>query len=425
MKNGNIERRRFLKWSSLLGALAAIPAAPVLAGITPEERTALPKPGSDREYWVSLMQRMARPILMNLSKGTLKQNWEMEYALSWGNRDKSTAWLEALGRLAAGIAPWLALPDDATPESRIRQELRGLMMKSLANCVDPSNPDYFNWRKGGQPIVDAAFLAHGFLRAPKMMWEPLDAATKQRFAEEFKSMRRLGGFNNNWTLFAGIIETFLYATGEEYKMDRIEEALKKTDSWYKGDGLYGDGPAFHFDYYNGFVIQPMYLDILKVLSAKEDKWKKQYDIALKRMQRYAAILERQISPEGTYPVVGRSSTYRVGAFQPLAQLAFTDELPKEVSPAQVRCALTAVMKRQFEHPGTFSKAGWLTLGVIGHQPEVADSYSNAGSMYLASVGLLPLGLPASHPFWSAPFTDWTMRKAWSGGSFGIDHAIGV
>ena len=70
------------------------------------------------------------------------------------------------------------------------------------------------------------------------------------------------------------------------------------------------------------------------------------------MQRYASFQERYISPEGTYPVFGRSSTYRVGAFQPLAKLALDDALPKDVSPAQVRCALTAVMKRMFV-PNTF------------------------------------------------------------------------
>ncbi len=281
-----------------------------------------------------------------------------------------------------------------------------------------------NWTEGGQPIVDAAFLVHGFMRAPKTLWEPLSFTTKVRFVLALQHFRRLGNFKNNWTLFAGIIEAFLCSVGENYNKARIDEALDKTASWYKGDSMYGDGPDFHFDYYNAFVIQPMYVDILKVMAAKDEAYRKAYDVALRRMQRYATILERQISPEGTYPIVGRSATYRAAVFQPLAQLAWTGELPEELSPAQVRCGMTAVMKRQFNHPGTFDRDGWLTLGVIGHQPGVADYYSNSGSMYLASVALLPLGLPAGHPFWSAPFADWTMRKAWKGEDFPIDHAIG-
>jgi hypothetical protein len=416
-----MKRRNFLKWSSMAGALISLPDAPVAASVEPS----LPAPADDRAYWVSLMYRMASPIFKNMSKGTLKKNFKMEYAPTWGDRDKSVAYLEALGRMAAGIAPWLALPDDNTKEGVMRKELREQLLLSLRHSVDSSSPDYLNWRTGGQPLVDAAFLAHGFLRAPQVLWEPLDRQTKQRFVEELKTMRRMKTFNSNWVLFVGMVETFLHTIGEDALMDRIDDALDKIDSWYKGDGMYGDGPAFHYDYYNAFVIQPMYVDILKVFAQKDEARKKQYDIALQRMQRYGAILERQISPEGTYPIVGRSATYRIGAFQPLAQLALNDELPKEITPAQVRCALTAVMKRQFGFKGTFTADGWLSLGVVGHQPDTADSYSNSGSMYLASLGLLPLGLPASHPFWSAPYADWSMKRAWNGGPIGRDHAISV
>ena len=43
---------------------------------------------------------------------------------------------------------------------------------------------------------------------------------------------------------------------------RVDYALRQHDQWYKGDGIYGDGPQFHWDYYNSFVIHPMLLDVL-------------------------------------------------------------------------------------------------------------------------------------------------------------------
>ncbi len=142
-----------------------------------------------------------------------------------------------------------------------------------------------------------------------------------------------------------------------------------------------------------------------------------------RMRRYASFQERYISPEGTFPVFGRSSTYRVGAFQPLARLALEDSLPDGVSPAQVRSALTAVMKRVFVEK-TFTKEGWLTLGFVGDQQSgITDYYSNTGSMYLTSLAFLPLGLPAIHRFWSDPFAEWTQLKAWSGKPFAKDYAV--
>ena len=98
----------------------------------------------------------------------------------------------------------------------------------------------------------------------------------------------------------------------------MDYALNKHMGWYLGDGIYGDGPEFHWDYYNSFVIQPMMLDIFMVLKEAELDEKEEFGEVLSRAQRYAAIQERLISPEGTYPPIGRSLAYRFGAFQLLS-----------------------------------------------------------------------------------------------------------
>ena len=113
----------------------------------------------------------------------------------------------------------------------------------------------------------------------------------------------------------------------------------------------------------------------------------------------------------------------MGAFHPLALLAWQGDLPDEISEAQVRSALTAVMKRMFATEGNFNKEGFLQLGFVGHQPEIADSYSNNGSMYLTTLVFLPLALPENNSFWTSPPQDWTARKAWNGQPFGKDRAV--
>lgn len=145
---------------------------------------------------------------------------------------------------------------------------------------------------------------------------------------------------------------------------------------------------------------------------------------LKRQARYAEQLERMISPEGAYPAVGRSITYRVGAFHALAHAALLHELPKTVAPAQVRCGLTAVIARQFAAPRTFDEKGWLRIGFAGSQINMSETYINTGSVYLCTFGFLALGLPATDPFWTEPFTPWTGLKAWNGEDVVADHAIG-
>lgn len=419
-----MQRRNFIKWSSLLGVVGFIPAKSVLAeNITTDTHTT--KNDSDRDYWVWLLNKIATPVLSNISKGELRKNMELQYSPEWGARSKQVVYMEAFGRLIAGMAPWFNLPDDNTNEGKIRKKLHEQTLKGITNGFNPDSPDYFCWFNltTTQPLVDAAYIAHAFIRAPKKLWEPLSETTKKQVIHEFVTLRQIKPNENNWVLFAAIIESFLLSIDVEIDAHRIDNAIDSINSWYLGDGWYGDGKYFHFDHYNSYVIHPMLLDVLKINTKKGRRASKEYDLALKRMKRYAQIEERYISPEGTYPVVGRSSTYRTGAFQTLAQMALENELTDEIKPAQVRCALTAVMKRMFI-PSTFTANGWLELGFIGNkQIDIADSYSDTGSMYMASLSFLPLGLPSNHPFWSAPFSDWTSRKVWNGQPFSIDHGI--
>jgi Uncharacterized protein conserved in bacteria len=381
---------------------------------------------TDRTYWAGLLSRIATPVLLHLSKGQLKQFMPREVAPHYNKPVEKVTYLEAFARTMAGIAPWLELGADNTPEGKERGRLIQYARAATAHAVDPLSADYMNFsgKYDGQPLVDGAFLAHAFLRAPRQLWEPLPQLVKQQVITAFKSLREIKPGYSNWLLFAAIIEVALLQFGDSsWDSMRVDFAVKKHAEWYKGDGMYGDGPHFHFDYYNAFVIHPMLADILKILAGKGKVAQKDYEQELKRMQRYGAILERLISPEGTFPVVGRSMAYRNAVFQPLVQLALEEHLPEELSPAQVRCALTSVMKNIFETPGTFDKEGWLQLGFCGHQPEIADVYTSTGSLYLCITGFLALGLPPGHPFWTAAPQDWTAKKVWKGRPVGKDHAI--
>jgi hypothetical protein len=379
---------------------------------------------NDRQYWTDLAYKIAAPALSNMSQGELSKNMQLELSPTWDGRDKRVSYMEAFGRLMDGIAPWLALPDDDTAEGKQRRQLREWALKSYVHAVDPDSPDYLLWRNEGQPLVDAAFLASSFLRAPEQLWEPLDSLTKQRYIVEFQQLRRIDMPYNNWLLFSATVETFLFSINAQYDIYRIHSAIRKIEEWYVGDGWYSDGEHFAFDYYNSYVIQPMYVQVLSILANKKRlSTDKTLAVARKRMQRFGIILERMISPEGTFPVFGRSRTYRLGVFQPLALLAWNENLPAELPAGQVRAALTCVMKRMFAVEGNFNEKGFLQLGFAGHQPQLADSYTNNGSLYLTSEIFLPLGLPANHPFWTSPAQDWTSKKAWNGVSFPKDHAI--
>jgi hypothetical protein len=397
-----------------LGAGASMAAA---------STAAQPKPAStsDRAIWVGHMQKLADPVLNNLAGETLKARMPVEQAS--GAKRESVTHLEALGRLIAGIAPWLELAPDNTDEGRLRARYAELSRRAIDRAVDPASKDFLNFTRDRQPLVDAAFLAQGVLRAPRALRDELGATTRRNLIAALESSRiTLPGFNN-WLLFSVTVEAALAKLGASWDRMRVDYALRQHDQWYKGDGAYGDGPEFHFDYYNSFVIHPMLLDVLDVFGEENPAWKDLATRELQRARRYAAVLERLIAPDGSFPPIGRSLAYRCGAMQLLAQAALRRTLPEGVTPAQVRGALTAVIRRTLEAPGTFDAAGWLQIGFCGHQPGVGERYISTGSLYLCSVGLLPLGLPPTDEFWSAPAQPWTSVRAWRGQEFPIDHAL--
>lgn len=411
-----------LNYALLLILILLIPAG----SITAKKKTKTEK--TDREIWCDVAYRMAAPVLSNMSEGLLKQNMLVELSPTWDGRNKDVTYMECFGRLMAGLAPWLALPDDDSAEGAQRKQLREWALKSYAQAVDPSAPDYLLWRQEGQTLVDAAYIAESFLRGYDALWIPLDSVTKQRYITEFTQLRRVDPPYSNWLLFSATVESFLRKAGAPCDNYRISSSLRKIEEWYVGDGWYSDGPHFAFDYYNSYVIHPMYIEALEVFT-EAGKHKKiwnmpdcDYHKAIERAQRFGMILERMISPEGTLPVFGRSITYRTGSLQTLALISWRGWLPKELSNGQVRSGMTAVIKRMFGDNRNFNAGGFLTLGFNGSQPEISDYYTNNGSLYMASLALLPLGLPADSAFWTDAPQPWTSKKAWEGEDFPRDHA---
>lgn len=377
----------------------------------------------DREQWVKWLWKISYPVIHNLAEGTLHQNMPIETVNGNPAGYDEITHLEAVGRTLAGVAPWLALPDDDTEEGKLRKQMREEVLKGLKNAVDPNSPDKLNFTKQAQPIVDAAYLVHAFLRAPKALWEPLDKVTKQRYIDSFKALRDRTGAYNNWLLFTGLTEAFLMQQGERADQFRLRVSKNKIQEWYVGDGWYSDGSKFSMDYYNSYVLNPMMVAMMETLVPFRWASQKEYEQALSRMVRHAEFCERIISPDGTYPAFGRSVTYRTAAFQSLADVALRGKLPSFIKPAQVRCALTAVHRNMYEGNQNFDKDGWLVLGFNGHQPEVADGYTSTGSLYMATLSFLPLGLPADNPFWTDEPADWTTKKAWKGEKIRKDYKV--
>ncbi len=378
---------------------------------------------SPREYWVETLCRMAAPVLGALEAGRLKTAMPVE---SKTDRADCSP-LEAFGRLFCGMAPWLELPADDTPEGALRVRLAAQARAGIAAATATGGPGYL-WAPPGtakpdpQLLVDTAFFAHGLLRAPRELFEKNSESVRNQVIDFLLRSREILPGGNNWLLFSAMVEAALLRFTGKCDLMRLDYAVRAHEGWFKGDGVYGDGPRFAWDYYNSFVIQPMLLDIVETVSEHLPAAREFRERVRRRMRRYARIQEGLIAPDGSYPLLGRSITYRCGAFQALGQTALRRELPGPLAPAGVREALGAVIRRTLDAPGTYDAAGWLRIGVRGSQPGLGENYISTGSLYLASAGFLPLGLPPEDEFWSAPPEPWSSQKLWSGADAAADHA---
>lgn len=395
--------------------IAIFVAAPMQAKKKTVEKT-------DRQVWADLCYKISQPVLENMSKGNFQKDFPLELSPTWDGRDTKVAYLETFARLMAGISPWLALPDDGTPEGKQRKQLHEWAIQAYKNAVDPNSPDKITWLTNtSQPLCDASYLVESFMRAPEATWGQLDELTKKRYIDGLKSLRTIRPAYNNWLLFRAMVEVFFMSIGEDVDEYALSVGLQKMSEWYLSDGWYSDGPEYAMDYYNSYVMHPMMVEVVEMCKKHKFSTPISLDLAVKRMNRFNTILERFISPEGAYPAVGRSVIYRMGAFQTLAMSAWKYGLPKDLTNGSVRSALTCVMKRMFAVDGNFDDKGYLRLGFAGHQPNLANYYSNSGSLYMTSLVFMPLGLPADHPFWTAPAEPWTSQKAWSGQEFPEDY----
>lgn len=431
MHQADIKTRR----SFLLNTMAA-GATTLLAGSGSAETSTgtaasagTPSSGvEDRAAWLALLEQVSEPVLHALSERQLRALMPVEAAPGQSAARAVGSPLEAIGRLLAGLAPWLELEpsaEEGKQETALRVRYRKWAAAAIASAVDPASPDYMRFGASAQTVVDASFLALAMLRAPRQLMQTLDAATRQRVIQALNAERIVLPGYNNWLLFAALNEAALMALGAAWDRVRVDYALRKHMEWYVGDGTYGDGSHFHADYYDSFVIHPYLLQLIETLGGTQTAWEQMGPEIHARAQRYAAIQERVIGPQGEYPIVGRSITYRCGAFHLLADCSRRHMLPEAVLPQQVRCALTAVQRRTLTPTGTFSPDGWLQIGLAGHQPSLGETYISTGSLYLASAAWLPLGLPPADPFWSAPAAPWTQQKAWSGVDIPVDHAHDV
>ena len=372
----------------------------------------------ERAEYLSYLVKTVLPVLEAAGKEELIATFPIEERE--GTNRAGCSYFEWIGRLVCGIAPWLEAEISDPEEERLRKTCTDLTLRAIQAQFDPASPDYagFDEKIPAQPqfLVDLAFLAQGILRAPKVLKDAIDAETRSRILDVLVCSRKIQPYPCNWILFSAVVEALIQAWTGNYAEEPVRYGLTQMDAWYKGDGIYGDGPELAVDYYNSYVIHPM-------LQTLADHFPELCGPELvsrirARSLRYARIQYMMIAADGTFPATGRSITYRCGAFHHLADCALRHQCSEEITPGDVREALGRVIQRTLT-PEDFRPDGALWIGLSGHQPGLGEDYISTGSLYLCVTAFLPLGLAPADPFWmEAP----SSADPWSGRDCLRDHA---
>lgn len=366
-----------------------------------------------RSLWLSKLEKIAFPVLSNLAKDSLNIKMPLY-------KHRENQCLEAFGRTFCGLSRWLNLKDNSDEDS-LRECYRQLVIRCIENGFNPDAKDHFNFNMGNQPLVDAAYLAQGLLRCPRV-WNLLDEDLQHDIIAEFEGLRRIEPYGNNWLLFSSMLEAFLYKVTGDFDSDRLTNGvLSFIYGFYTGDGLYGDGNDFVYNYYNSYVIHPMLMDILLLIQDMEEELKDCLHLERIRYGRYVQLLERQIMPDGSMPVYGRTVTCRLGLLNAMAEyVCIVDSVPL-LPMGQIRSAMTAALRRHLTDDD-FDQSGFMHVGFKNDQSRLAENYISMGSSYHCATFFLPLGLPLTHPFWTDIDREWSACKIYKGQDI-IDYDV--
>ncbi|MFI0731501.1 DUF2264 domain-containing protein [Streptomyces sp. NPDC021225] len=340
---------------------------------------------TDRNELQGFARRLTEPLLPHFSAGRARLRLGVNTAI----HDDTAAELESFARPLWGLAP-LAAGGGAF-------EHWGHWARGLAAGTDPDHPEY--WGEPGphdQRIVEMAAIGFALALAPDRLWDPLKGPERDRVARWLRSALDRPTTENNWLFFPVLIGLGLDRVGVSHDRGPIKARLDRLESFALGDGWYADGPTERRDYYVPWAMH--FYGLLYAALAGERDPERAVRFRM-RASLFAADLRHWFADDGAAVPYGRSLTYR------FAQAAFWAALPY----AGVEALPWGVVKghllrhlRWWQRRPEAVGEGLLSIGYGYPQPALAEQYNAPGSPYWAMKSLLPLALPADHPFWTAP-----------------------
>lgn len=297
--------------------------------------------------------------------------------------------LEIVSRLLWGLAPLAAGGGKYRGWQPIRDE--------IAAGTDPDDPGFWGWPGDfDQRIVESAALGFALALCPQELWHPFDPAQRTQFAAWLRAASRARAVDNNWRLFATLVNLGLKSVGEPFDAEITTSAFRRIDEFHHGGGWYADGAGDSpFDHYNPWAIH-FYGLINAALGGCDVETA---DTVRERARDFAPEYLRWFAADGAGLAFGRSLTYR------FAQSAFFGALAFAGEPGPGWGVLRGAWARQIRwwaRQPVLNGDDTLSIGYAYPSLLMSEQYNAPGSPYWALKAFLPLALPETHPFWTHP-----------------------
>jgi hypothetical protein len=271
------------------------------------------------------------------------------------------------------------------------------VLDGFRNGPDPAHPDFWGYPEDmDQRLVETAAIGFALKVAPRSFWAPLDRTAREHLVGWLRSADRVRYVDNNWLFFRVLAHEGLREVGVEMDPSPAREALDRLESFALGEGWYADGPDGPCDYYNPFAFH-FYGLLYAWWNGARDPGRAGRFRA--RAARFAEDFQMWFASDGAAIPFGRSQTYRwaQASFWGAAGVAGLESVP----PGMARGYLLRNLRWWMARP-IFSETGLISLGYGYPNLQMTEPYNAPGSPYWAGKALLPLLLPETHPFWSAP-----------------------
>ena len=297
--------------------------------------------------------------------------------------------LEIVSRLLWGLAPLAAGGGKYRGWQPIRDE--------IAAGTDPDGPGFWGWPGDfDQRIVESAALGFALALCPRELWHPFDPAQRTRIAEWLRAASRARAVDNNWRLFATLVNLGLKSVDEPFDAETTTSAFRRIDEFHRGGGWYADGAGDSaFDHYNPWAIH--FYGLINAAIGGCDA--ETADTVRERARDFAPEYLRWFAADGAGLAFGRSLTYR------FAQSAFFGALAFAGEPGPGWGVLRGAWARQIRwwaRQSALNGDDTLSIGYAYPSLLMSEQYNAPGSPYWALKAFLPLALPETHPFWTDP-----------------------